>query len=173
MGRMTNKPRPVAFLDVDGTIATLVDTASDFSDPRVVWTEDPATGARYNPDVVGWIHELSTLAEIRWLTAWTESARTQLAPALGLPDFPAIHFRDHRHKDLDWKHSAILGQLTDEPHRPVLWIDDEIHHRDAYSDLMTHALGKKTPFFAVQPTLSDGITEAHMLRIREFLRRVS
>lgn len=173
MRRMTSRPRPVAFLDVDGTIATLVDKASDFSDPRVSWTEDPATGERYNPDVVGWVHELSALAEVRWLTAWTESARTKLAPALGLPDFPAVQFRDHRHKDLDWKHSAIVAQLTDEPRRPVLWVDDEIHYRDTYSQLMVLALAKGVPFFAVQPTLSDGITEAHMLRIREFLHRVS
>lgn len=32
--------RPVVFLDVDGTIATAVDPASDFSDPRVDWVTD-------------------------------------------------------------------------------------------------------------------------------------
>jgi histidinol phosphatase-like enzyme len=31
---------PVLFLDVDGTIATLVDPASDYSDRRASWVTD-------------------------------------------------------------------------------------------------------------------------------------
>ena len=161
--------RPVAFLDVDGTIATLVDPVNDYSDPRVSWATDTATGVRYNPAVIGWIHELHTLCEVRWLTAWTQRAATELAPALGLPVFPAVPFQEHRFAELDWKHSAILAQLLDEPARPVLWVDDEIDYRGAYDQLIPHTLGTGVPFFAVRPTLSDGITEAHMIRIRTFL----
>lgn len=162
--------RPLTFLDVDGTIATLVDPANDFSDPRVAWVDDSATGVRYNPAVVNWIHELDAMAEVRWLTAWANSAATELAPALGLPVFAVVPFREHRFPELEWKHSAVLAQLIDEPTRPVLWLDDEIHYRGACNQLTTHALSTGVPFFAVQPTLSDGITEAHMLRIRAFLR---
>jgi hypothetical protein len=162
---------PVAFLDVDGTIATVVDPVNDYSDPRVDWTTDSATGVRYNPAVVGWIHELHTLCEVRWLTAWTHTAATELAPALGLPAFPAVPFQERRFAELDWKHSAILAQLLDEPARPVLWVDDEIDYRGAYDQLIPHTLSTGVPFFAVRPTLSDGITEAHMLRIRAFLAR--
>lgn len=166
---MTSSVRPVVFLDVDGTIATLVDPANDYSDPRVAWATDPATGVRYNPAVVAWIHELDGLAEVRWLTAWTDRAATELAPALGLPAFPAILFNEHLYRELDWKHSAVLAQLIEEPGRPVLWLDDEVAYGGALDQLIPHALGTGTPFLAVRPTLSDGITEAHMLRIRAFL----
>lgn len=165
--------RAVVFLDVDGAIATLVDPANDYSDPRVLWVHDPVTGVRYNPAVARWIHELNSHAEVRWLTAWHDRAATELAPALGLPGFPSVPFREHRFPELDWKHSAVLSQLLDEPSRAVLWIDDEIGYRQAYDQLTQHAADSSTPFFAVQPTLSDGITDAHMLRIRAFLARYS
>lgn len=161
--------RPVLFLDVDGPIATIVDPANDYSDPRVAWTMDDSIGIRYNPAVIGWINELAALAEIRWLTAWEKSAAESLAPALGLPKFEVIRFKEHRYKDLDWKHSAVLAQLIDEPARPVAWCDDEPEYRDAYEQLVPHALAHKVPFFIVRPTLSDGITEAHMIRLRRFL----
>lgn len=162
--------RPVTFLDVDGTIATLVDPANDYSDPRVHWVIEPATGVRHNRAVVRWIHELHAFAEVRWLTAWTDRAATELAPALGLPDFPAIPFGEHRFRELDWKHSAVLAQFLDEPDRPVLWVDDELGFHGAYDQLAAHAATTGVPFFAVQPTLSDGITEAHMIRIRTFIQ---
>lgn len=82
--------RPVVFLDVDGTIVTLVDPANDYSDPRVDWAVNEDLGVRYNPAVIGWIHELDSLAEVRWLTAWVKTAGTKLAPALGLPEFTVI-----------------------------------------------------------------------------------
>ncbi|MET4144305.1 hypothetical protein [Arthrobacter sp. UYCo732] len=170
---MTALLRPVLFLDVDGPIVTIVDPANDYSDPRVAWTRNDSTGVRYNLEVVGWIHELAGLAEIRWLTAWEKSAAAELAPALGLPEFEVIPFEEHRFKELDWKHSAVLAQLIDEPTRPVAWLDDEPEYRDAYDQLVPHALANKVPFFIVRPTLSDGLTEAHMIRLRTFLGRGS
>lgn len=160
---------PIIFLDVDGPIATMVDPVNDFSDPRVEWTKDPATRVRYNPAITRWIHELGSRAEVRWLTAWTDRAATHLAPALGLPAFRAVSFEEHRFPELDWKHSAVLAQILDEPDRPTVWVDDELDYRGAYDQLVPQALSNGTPFFAVQPTLSDGITEAHMIRIRAFL----
>lgn len=49
-----NSIRPVIFLDVDGVIATVVDAANDYSDPRVEWIDDVVVGVRYNPQVIPW-----------------------------------------------------------------------------------------------------------------------
>lgn len=166
---MTAAGPPVLFLDVDGVIATFVDPANDYSDPRVNWTRNEQARVRYNPAVTGWIHELASLAEVRWLTAWEKKAAAVLAPALGLPAFDVVRFKDHRHADLDWKHSAVLAQLEDEPGRPVVWADDEPEYRDAYDHLVPFAKKAGTPLFIVRPAASDGITEAHMIRIRTFL----
>lgn len=118
------------------------------------------------------VHELAAIAEVRWLTAWTERARTELAPALGLPDFSAVPYGEHRFPEKDWKHSAVLAQLMDEPDRPVLRLDDEPDYRGAYDRLVPYALQNGIPLFIVRPGASDGITAAHMLRIRAFLERL-
>lgn len=167
-----NKPsgrRPVIFLDVDGVIVTVVDPLNDYSDPRVEWTINEETGVRYNPQIIPWIHELAGLAEIRWLTSWHERARTILAPALGLPEFTVAPFEEHRYPELDWKHSAVLAHLVDEPGVMTAWVDDEPDYGGAYDQLIPYAQEAGTPFLAVKPTMSDGLTEAHMLRLRAFL----
>lgn len=162
--------RAVVFLDVDGNINTAVDPDNDYSDPRVAWTEHEGLGIRYNPQIVDWVHELNRVADLRWLTMWGSSARSELAPALGLPDFPAvIEQEDHRYPEFDWKHSAVLSQIVNEPGRPVLWLEDEPGYGGAYDQLVPYAKTTSTPLLIVQTTISDGLTEAHMLRIRSFL----
>jgi hypothetical protein len=162
--------RAVAFLDVDGNINTMVDPDNDYSDPRVDWTFHQDLGVRYNPQIVGWIHELAGGFDLRWLTMWGDTARTGLAPALGLPDFPAItEQKEHRYRELDWKHSAVLSQMVNEPGRPILWCEDEPNYGGAYEQLVPYSRETGTPLLIVQTTLSDGLTEAHMLRIRAFL----
>jgi hypothetical protein len=58
--------------------------------------------------------------------------------------------------------------MVHEPGRPVVWIEDEADYGGAYDQLMPYAKENGTPFFAVKPTMSDGLTEAHMLRVRAF-----
>lgn len=166
--------KPIAFLDVDGNVHTAVDPANDFSDPRVPWALNEDLGVRYNPKIADWIQELHEVAELRWLTSWGHRARTELSPALGLPDFPAIvEQEEHRYPEFDWKHSAVLSQIVNEPGRPIVWLEDEPMYGGAYDQLVPYAQETGTPLFIVQPTISDGLTEAHMLRIRQFLTSVA
>ncbi|MCC3292531.1 hypothetical protein [Arthrobacter sp. zg-Y1110] len=161
----TADDRPLILLDVDGNILTFPDPANDFSDPRVSWAEHPDAG-RYNPRVVPWLHELATLAEVRWLTSWHDEARTVLAPALGLPDFEVEDYRRYSDPGTDYKIQAVRRYLA--AGRRVVWIDDDIPHSHAYDDLF-HRGQAGSGLFMVRPTIEDGLTEAHMMRIRSFL----
>lgn len=162
--------KPVVFLDVDGTVLTYVDPANDFSDPRVQWEVEPEHGYRYNPQVVGWVGELNRWADIRWCTSMGERAATVLAPALGLPEFPVVDRMDPRPGD--FKVNAVLDQLRTS-RRPVIWIDDDIAYGHAYDEVVSAASETGTQVFLVRTTLEDGLTEAHMLRIRSFLARAA
>lgn len=162
--------KPVVFLDVDGTLLTYVDPANDFSDPRVQWTVHPEHGYRYNPKVVDWVWELSRWAEVRWCTAMGERAATVMAPALGLPEFPVLDRMDRRPGD--FKINAVLDQLR-QSRRPVLFIDDDIPHGPVYDEILAEAAAAGTQVFLIRPTLEDGLTEAHMLRIRSFMAKAS
>lgn len=159
--------RPVVLLDVDGNLLTFADPENDISDPRVAWVEYEQDGiVRYNPAMPGWIHELSMLAELRWLTSWNTEARTRLAPALGLPDFAVDEAKDFKHPRLDFKEAAVAHHLR--AGRRVVWIDDEIPH-GTRNDFL-HCMGREGGgLLMVRTTLDDGLTEAHMLRIRAFL----
>lgn len=157
---------PLVLLDVDGAVATFPDPANDFSDPRVPWAVDPVTGIRYNPDVTGWIRELAAVAEVRWLTGWNERARTELGPALGLPVFQVQARSPFRSGRADYKIDVVLKHL--EAGRRVIWIDDDIPHGHLYDELAA-AGDAGAGLFMVRPTIEDGLTEAHMLRIRAFL----
>lgn len=161
----TADDRPLILLDVDGNILTFVDSGNDFSDPRVPWAQHPDLG-RYNPAVPGWIRELHTLAELRWLTSWNTDARTRLAPGLGLPDFAVEESRWFTDPTTDFKVQAVMQHLN--AGRRVVWIDDEIPQTGDYDRLFY--LGEAgAGLFMVRPTLGDGLTEAHMMRIRSFL----
>lgn len=161
---------PIVLLDVDGTVLTFVDPANDFSDPRVQWTVHPEHGYRYNPQVVGWVWELSRWAEVHWCTSMGARAATVMAPALGLPVFPVVERMDPRPGD--YKVNAVLDQIRSS-RRPVIWIDDEITYGAAYDEILAAAEEAGTKVFLVRTTLEDGLTEAHMLRIRSFLARAS
>jgi hypothetical protein len=112
------------WLDVDGVINPLEHVRDRFQEefPDAVQVpcvcRDNEWPVMYSPTVVRKINEWSMVAEVRWLTTWTQSARYRLAPLLGLYDFEVCAFakgqarcpRVHRPGDLQ---------------RALIWIDDE------------------------------------------------
>lgn len=158
---------PLVLLDVDGALLTYADPENDISDPRVDWQPYAREGiVRYNPAMPGWIHELHALAELRWATGWGASARTVLTPALHLPDFEADEAQNFADPAMDWKQAAVARHLR--AGRRVVWVDDDIPH-GARNDAL-HCLGREgAGLLMVRTTLDDGLTEAHMLRIRAFI----
>lgn len=164
---MTPNPQlPLVLMDVDGSLITYPDPANDFSDPRVQWMDNPAGPGRYNPAVTEWVRELSGIAEIRWLTGWNKRARTKLGPALGLPDFQVQQPSPFRSGCSDYKVDVVFGHL--QYGRRIVWIDDDIPRGGIFDELLA-AGAEGAGLFMVRPTIEDGLTEAHMLRIRAFL----
>lgn len=158
---------PLVLLDVDGTLLTYADPENDISDPRIDWQSYAGEGVvRYNPAMPGWIQELAALAEVRWLTARGTGVRTSLAPALHLPDFEADEAQNFADPAMDWKEAAVARHLR--AGRRVVWADDDIPH-GARNDVL-HCMGREgAGLLMVRTTLDDGLTGAHMLRIRAFL----
>ena len=56
---------------------------------------------------------------MRWLTSWRDNARFNLAPALGIKDFPVAPFV----KEGMTEEILTLQKFWE---RPIVWIDDEI-----------------------------------------------
>lgn len=124
---MTERPRPLLFLDVDGTVLPLTGPPPDTWDG---W-EEPSNPLLANV-VRGHGGRLLALGcELWWATAWMHSANEVIAPLLGLPrlpvaDLPAAPEVDRRDV-LHWKTSVLVETAAG---RPFVWIDDEIGDLD-------------------------------------------
>lgn len=141
----TDRP-PLVFIDVDGVINALGNSHGALPANRAdrytsieVGTGPDAVTVRYRPDVVARLRHLSErgLADFHWLTSWRHHAREDLAPAIGLPDWPAIPHPIDIGGDADtvaahqwdpnrrwWKHQAVLD-ATEGGHR-FAWLDDDL-----------------------------------------------
>ena len=172
-------PPPVWLLDIDGVLnATSRHQPPPAAWPADVWIDTKAQGlsrtwrilaARPVADFIRTIHQQHR-AEIRWHTTWQHDA-TQVAAALGLPDFPvqdAPEFHRAAHllaRDEWWKLPAVWRILAFEGRR-VIWTDD-----DADPDLTDE---QKTTLAAagchiVSPDPTTGLTAEHLRDIDEML----
>ncbi|EDY46350.1 HAD domain-containing protein [Streptomyces sp. SPB074] len=121
--------RPLLFLDIDGPLLPFGDgarrapfrTATDTYLARL----DPRVGPR-----------LAALpCELVWATTWEDAANTDMAPRLGLPPLPVVHWpelsdareREDRWYGLHWKTRTLAAWAGD---RPFAWCDDEITEAD-------------------------------------------
>ena len=66
---------------------------------------------------------MDKVAEIRWLTTWDNTARTNLARTLQLRDFQLA-------RDPSRKISKEVAALTiaKESSRPIMWVDDDLRY---------------------------------------------
>ncbi|GAA3863947.1 HAD domain-containing protein [Streptomyces lacrimifluminis] len=146
---MTNPSLPAApppvptllFLDVDGPLIPFGGTPEQYPDgyptyrparrlrvpesganpllPRI----DPALGPR-----------LAALAcELVWATTWMDEANECVAPWLGLPDLPVVHWPEPAPDDLPggpgvhWKTRPLVDRAAG---RDFVWVDDEVTDAD-------------------------------------------
>lgn len=119
--------RPLLLVDVDGVVCPY---AGELAYPEGAGVERAVVGHSQVWLARGVSHHLQLLADcfqLVWCTAWEDDAAEFLAPHLGLPALPVIHFDEPMGEDGHWKWPAIDAFVAD---RPFAWIDDELGRED-------------------------------------------
>ncbi|MFF9038827.1 hypothetical protein ACF090_25535 [Streptomyces sp. NPDC014892] len=124
-------PRPLLFVDVDGTLlpyggGRLPSSPEDWVD----WqhTSNPQLA---KIDRAHGLRLLRLTCEPMWATAWMDDANEVIAPLLGLPRWPVVDLPEAPEEDradlLHWKTRALVRTAAG---RPFIWLDDEITDLD-------------------------------------------
>ncbi|HEX6685500.1 MAG TPA: HAD domain-containing protein [Candidatus Limnocylindrales bacterium] len=118
------KPRPLLFLDVDGTLLPMTGgigrLPGDYANPSLGGL-DPEHSRR-----------LAALpCDLIWATGWMAEANEVLAPRLGLPQLPVVDWPHDEDDDddsgLHWKTRRLVEWAAG---RGFVWVDDEITDAD-------------------------------------------
>jgi hypothetical protein len=146
--------RPLLLLDVDGVLNPFAATSCPDG-----FTEENIRGfqVRLSPWHQRWLHELHQQFEVVWATAWEAHANHEIAPRLGLPEWPHITF-NRGSRAQTWKLPDVVAYVG---HRPTVWIDDDLN-ADAYQ---WAAAGCR---MLVRTEPDVGLTRAHVDQIRHW-----
>ncbi|MFE9792507.1 hypothetical protein ACFYRL_12270 [Streptomyces goshikiensis] len=89
-----------------------------------------------------------------WATTWTDDANDSVAPRLGLPALPVVHWPDsdelYPHPGLHWKTPSLITWAAG---RPFVWLDELTEADRAWVSATHH-----------------GLTEADFTAVEEWLR---
>jgi hypothetical protein len=157
-------PRPLLLVDVDGVVCPYAD---ELVDPAATGLAQSMVGhsrvwlARDIADHLQWLGELFQPV---WCTAWEDHAAEFLAPFLGLPPMPVIHFEEPAEEDGHWKWRAIEAFVSD---RPFAWIDDELGRAD-----LARAARRSVPTLLVPIEGTHGLGDTHVVQLEGFAEAV-
>jgi hypothetical protein len=116
-------------------------------------------------DVAPHLQRLARSFQLVWCTAWENHAAEFLAPHLGLPALPVIHFDEPVDADCHWKWPAIEAFTGD---RAFAWIDDEIAPAD-----LDRARARRIPARLVVVDGGRGLGRRHVEQLERFARSIA
>jgi HAD domain in Swiss Army Knife RNA repair proteins len=153
-------PRPLLLADVDGVVCPYGD---ELADPAAAGLELATVGYMrvwLSRDIRQHLKRLTAPFQLVWCTAWEDRAAEFLAPFLGLPPLPVIHFDEPAEEDGHWKWPGIEEFVGD---RPFAWIDDELGRAD-----LARAGRRSSPSMLVRIEGSHGLNERHVEQLEGF-----
>jgi hypothetical protein len=156
--------RPLLLIDVDGVVCPY---AHELVDPAAAGLERATVGYSQvwlSRDVAEHLLHLGELFQLVWCTAWEDHAAEFLAPFLGLPALPVIHFDEPVMEDCHWKWPAIEAFVGD---RAFAWADDEIGRDD-----LARARRRSTPTLLVRIEGTHGLDDMHVEQLERFAETV-
>ena len=169
---------PVLLLDVDGVIApfgTRPDDGDRCGEVRGGQLQGPVW---YCLDVTqrlaAWHH--AGLVQLRWLTTWLDDANDVLAGELGFGQLIVhVHPSPDPEPEMWWKEAVVRDLLTD-PHRLVVWCDDQMLRQDPQTGVDQHrgeilAAEFQHRFLPICPDPTAGLQVEHLDEISDFLAR--
>jgi HAD domain in Swiss Army Knife RNA repair proteins len=163
---VTNRTKPILFVDVDGVIS-LFGFAPDVGQlpGPLHWIDGvahcipPAVGER--------LVRLAEDFELVWATGWEERANEHLPFLLDLPfnDLPTLTFDGRAvFGSSHWKVDAIDEYAGE---RAAAWIDDNMNE-----ECHAWANRREAPTLLVETLPSEGLTDEHVERLRAWGSRV-
>ncbi|MDP9255944.1 MAG: HAD domain-containing protein [Actinomycetota bacterium] len=155
-----NDPRPLLLVDVDGVVCPY---AGELVDPAAAGLEQATVGYSrvwLSRDIAEYLRRLGESFQLVWCTAWEDHAAEFLAPLLGLPALPVIHFDEPVMEDCHWKWPAIEAFVGD---RAFGWLDDEIGRDD-----LARARRRPAPTMLVQVEGTHGLADVHVEQLERF-----
>jgi len=161
--------RPALLLDIDGVVSPVVMTMTERGEQYTPelhpntwsdWRNIQIDEMPISDKMLGAIFALPL--EVIWCTTWLENVNLVLGEQLGLPPLPYIEL----HKSRSWrKRGAVRRWVTDNPLRPVIWVDDDPRTRRCRKwlrDLQPRSL-------IVNPDKTVGLTPTNIDSISRFL----
>lgn len=182
---MTDKTKPVWFLDVDGVINADKPYKNKWGNwkhgvvhTRSLFDEPISLDIHWAQEVVDFLNNLMDTVDVVWLTSWSDTANTELVPLIGLNQtlpnaFTLAEFVVPSHPA--WKEvwnlkrttvRTLIGEGGKFEGRPFIWTDDDLD-RSARQEF--NYLGKRNTLF-VRPFETTGLIPADLKRITDFLQ---
>jgi hypothetical protein len=153
-------PRPLLLVDVDGVVCPYADELVDPAASGLAKVTVGYSEVWLARDIAEHLQALGELFQIVWCTAWEDHAAEFLAPSLGLPALPVIHFDEPVMEECHWKWPAIDAFVGD---RPFAWIDDEIGRDD-----LARARARAVPTLLVRVEGTHGLDDVHVEQLERF-----
>ncbi|MGW1229825.1 HAD domain-containing protein [Streptomyces sp. NPDC001515] len=165
---------PLLFLDVDGPLIPFGPREGGHREhlggPWPPGGRDHPLLARIDPALGPRLAALP--CEAVWATTWEDDANALVAPRLGLPALPVVHWPAPSETDeadaragLHWKTRALVALAAG---RPFVWVDDEITGADRRWVAERHA--GRALLHRVAPAV--GLTAGDLRLIDDWLRTV-